>query len=432
MPILTIPLEVAPILKKLPFLSKIHLPDLKAREFLRYLGPGILVTVGFIDPGNWAANIAAGADFGYALLWVVTLSTLMLIVLQHNAAHLGIATGYCLSEACMAFLPKPVANAVLLSAIAAAAATAMAEILGMAIGLKLLLGIPLQIGAIAAACTAFLLLWTNSYSRLEKWIVGFVSLIGFAFLFELTLIQVDWVQTGTAWITPSAPPGSIPIIMSILGAVVMPHNLFLHSEVIQSRQWNLEDEDVIDCQLRYEFFDTLFSMIIGWIINSAMIILAAATFFQHSIPVETLEQTTELLTPLLGQGASNIFALALLFAGIASTTTAGIAGGSIFAGWFGEAYNIRDPHTRWGVALTYLIAVLIIFFIADPLAGLITSQILLSIQLPITVFSQIYLTSSPAVMGKYANRPFTKGVLLLIALIVTILNLWLLYDFLLN
>lgn len=409
-----------------------HIPDIRAREFLRYLGPGILVTVGFIDPGNWAANIAAGADFGYNLLWIVTLSTLMLIILQHNAAHLGIATGYCLSEACVAFLPKWVSNLVLLSAIAAAAATAMAEILGMAIGVKLLLGIPIQIGAVAAACTAFFLLWTNSYRRLEKWIVGFVSLIGFSFLFELTLVNVDWLQASKGWVTPSAPLGSMPIIMSILGAVVMPHNLFLHSEIIQSRQWNLENDAVITRQLRYEFYDTLFSMIIGWTINSAMIILATATFFQHSISVESLEQTKDLLSPLLGEAASNIFALALLFAGIASTTTAGIAGGSIFAGWFGEAYNIRDPHTRWGITITYLAAVIIIFFIADPLAGLITSQILLSIQLPITIFSQIYLTSSPAVMGKYSNKAFTKIVLFIIGVIVTFLNIWLLIDYLIN
>lgn len=408
------------------------MPDIRAREFLRYLGPGILVTVGFIDPGNWAANIAAGADFGYNLLWIVTLSTLMLIILQHNAAHLGIATGYCLSEACVAFLPKWISNLVLLSAIAAAAATAMAEILGMAIGVKLLLGIPIQIGAVAAACTAFFLLWTNSYRRLEKWIVGFVSLIGFSFLFELTLVQVDWLQASKGWVTPSAPLGSMPIIMSILGAVVMPHNLFLHSEIIQSRQWNLESDTVITRQLRYEFYDTLFSMIIGWTINSAMIILATATFFQHSISVESLEQTKDLLSPLLGEAASNIFALALLFAGIASTTTAGIAGGSIFAGWFGEPYNIRDPHTRWGITITYLAAVIIIFFIADPLAGLITSQILLSIQLPITIFSQIYLTSSPAVMGKYSNKAFTKIVLLVIGIIVTFLNIWLLVDYLIT
>jgi len=408
------------------------MPDIRAREFLRYLGPGILVTVGFIDPGNWAANIAAGADFGYNLLWIVTLSTLMLIILQHNAAHLGIATGYCLSEACVAFLPKWVSNLVLLSAIAAAAATAMAEILGMAIGVKLLLGIPIQIGAVAAACTAFFLLWTNSYRRLEKWIVGFVSLIGFSFLFELTLVNVDWLQAGKGWVTPSAPLGSMPIIMSILGAVVMPHNLFLHSEIIQSRQWNLENDAVITRQLRYEFYDTLFSMIIGWTINSAMIILATATFFQHSISVESLEQTKDLLSPLLGEAASNIFALALLFAGIASTTTAGIAGGSIFAGWFGEPYNIRDPHTRWGITITYLTAVIIIFFIADPLAGLITSQILLSIQLPITIFSQIYLTSSPTVMGKYSNKTFTKIVLFIIGIIVTFLNIWLLIDYLIT
>jgi manganese transport protein len=155
-------------------LDKIHAPDLRARELLKYLGPGILVTVGFTDPGNWAANIAAGSDFGYRLLWMVTLSTIMLIVLQHNVAHLGIATGYCLAEAIALYIPKRTASLILISAMGAAVATAMAEILGMAIALQILLGIPIGVGALAAAVTSFIMLWTNSYRRLEKWIAGFV------------------------------------------------------------------------------------------------------------------------------------------------------------------------------------------------------------------------------------------------------------------
>lgn len=409
---------------------KIHRPDIKARELLKYLGPGIFVTVGFIDPGNWAANIAAGSEYGYALLWMVTLSTIMLIILQHNVAHLGIVTGYCLSEAATLFLPAWAARFVLISAMGAAVATAVAEILGMALALNMLLAIPLPIGSAAAALTAGCLLWTNSYSRMEKWIIGFVSLIGFSFLIELSLTSVDWPAAVKGWVTPQVPPGSLPVIMSVLGAVVMPHNLFLHSEIIQSRQWNLAEEEVINRQLKYEFLDTLFSMSIGWAINSAMIILAAATFFKAGIAVETLEQAQDILKPLLGESAAYLFALALLFAGFSSTSTAGMAAGSIFAGLYREPYNIKDVHTRWGVCITYACAVLVIFFITNPLAGLVISQIMLSIQLPFTIFLQVYLTSSPKVMGKHANTPLLRAVLLAIAVIVTALNLWLLVDIL--
>ena len=216
--------------------------------------------------------------------------------------------------------------------------------------------------------------------------------------------------------------------MSVLGAVVMPHNLFLHSEVIQSRNWNLENEAVIKKQLKYEFYDTLLSMVIGWGINSAMIILAASTFFRERIPVSELDQAQALLVPLVGNNAGVIFAAALLLAGISSTITSGIAGASIFAGIFGEAYHHKDLHSRLGVVCSYLPALLLIFLIGDPFQGLILSQMVLSIQLPITIFTQVYLTSSPKVMGKYANSRSTKGILLVLGTVVTLLNFALLVE----
>lgn len=181
----------------------------------------------------------------------------------------------------------------------------------------------------AALCSW--LLRSNSYSKLEKIIIGFVSLIGLSFLAELALVPLDWEVAARGWVTPSLPHGSLLVVMSVLGAVVMPHNLFLHSEVIQSRQWNLQDEAVIQKQLNFEFLDTLLSMTIGWAINSAMILVAAAVFFTNNVRVDDLAQATEMLRPLLGNSAAVLFAVALLFAGISSTTTAGMAGGSIFA-----------------------------------------------------------------------------------------------------
>lgn len=412
------------------YFSVTHAASSRARDFLRYIGPGILITVGFIDPGNWASNMAAGAEYGYQLLWMVTLSTIMLIILQHNAAHLGIVTGLCLSEAASQYLPRWVSRFVLGSAVAASVATALAEILGGAIALSILFGLPLKIGAVLTAIFCGFLLWSNSYKKLEKIIIGFVSLIGLSFLAELCFIQTDWPAAAAGWVIPSLPEGSVLVVMSVLGAVVMPHNLFLHSEVIQSRQWNLEDEKVMQKQLKYEFMDTLFSMILGWAINSAMILVAVAVFYVKDIPVDDLQQAVDMLYPLLGSYAAVIFAVALLFSGIASTTTAGMAGGSIYAGIFGEAYNIKDYHSWHGVLLTYGAALLILFFVQDPFQGLVYSQMALSVQLPWTIGLQIYLTSSVRVMGKYANNLRQKIVLAVIALVVIGLNLLLLHSML--
>lgn len=416
--------------KWLDYLKEHHPINRNARDFLRYIGPGILVTVGFIDPGNWAANMAAGADYGYTLLWMVTLSTIMLIVLQHNVAHLGIATGLCLSEAATVHVHPWISRTILLSAVAAAVATGLAEILGGAIALAMLFHIPLKWGAVFTAVLCGWFLWSNSYHKLEKVIIGFVSLIGLSFLFELSLIQIDWRQAAVGWVTPIVPLGAMPIVMSVLGAVVMPHNLFLHSEVIQSRQWNIEDEAVIRKQLKYEFWDTLLSMGLGWAINSAMILIAAAVFFTNQVQVSELQQAQELLEPLIGNSAAIVFAIALLFSGIASTTTAGMAGGSIFAGLFKEPFDIKDRHSWLGVVITYGFALLIILFIDNPFQGLIYSQMALSIQLPWTIFLQIYLTSSTKVMGQYANTTMQKLALGVIGIIVSVLNVMLLIDML--
>ena len=408
--------------------GKKHSASERAREFLRYLGPGLLITVGFIDPGNWASNLAAGADFGYLLLWIVTLSTIMLILLQHNAAHLGIVTGLCLSEVATYFLPKWLSRPVLFTAMIASVATALAEILGGAIALNILFNIPLTIASVITAVFCAVLLKTNSYHKMEKIIIAFVSIIGLSFLIELNMVPVQWDKAFFAWAVPSFPEGSIIIIMSVLGAVVMPHNLFLHSEIIQSRQWNLKDEKIIKKQLNFEFLDTLFSMVIGWAINSSMIIIAASVFFTNNVEVTDLSQATDLLRPLLGDGAAIIFAVALLFSGISSTATCGIAGGSIFSGIFGEDYNIKDYHSWHGVLITYGVALLCIFFIADPFQGLIYSQMFLSVQLPITIALLVYLTSSKKVMGKFANTFKMKCILIFVGIVVAILNIILLYQ----
>lgn len=407
---------------------KDHQRYLGGLDFFKYIGPGLLVTVGFIDPGNWASNFAAGADFGYSLLWVITLSTIMLIVLQHNVAHLGIVTGLCLSEAATKYTPKWVSRPILGTAVLASISTSLAEILGGAIALEMLFDIPIIWGSLLTAFFVTIMLFTNSYKRIERSIIAFVSVIGLSFLYELFLVDIDWPLAARSWVTPSIPEGSLLVIMSVLGAVVMPHNLFLHSEVVQSREYNKKDEASIRKLLKYEFYDTMFSMGVGWAINSAMILLAAATFFANHIGVEELQQAKSLLEPLLGNQAATIFALALLMAGISSTVTSGMAAGSIFAGMFGESYHVKDVHSRVGILLSLGIALVVILFIENPFQGLIFSQMILSIQLPFTIFLQVGLTSSKRVMGQYANSRWSSFVLYTMAVIVSVLNLALLFS----
>ena len=375
---------------------KDHPRYLGGLDFFKYIGPGLLVTVGFIDPGNWASNFAAGADFGYSLLWVITLSTIMLIVLQHNVAHLGIVTGLCLSEAATKYTPKWVSRPVLGTAVLASISTSLAEILGGAIALEMLFHIPIIWGALLTTAFVVIMLFTNSYKRIERAIIAFVSVIGLSFLYEMFLVEIDWPLAVRSWVVPSIPQGSLLVIMSVLGAVVMPHNLFLHSEVVQSREYNKQDDASIRKLLKYEFYDTLFSMGVGWAINSAMILLA--------------------------------FALALLMAGISSTVTSGMAAGSIFAGMFGESYHVKDIHSRVGILLSLGVALVVILFIDNPFQGLILSQMVLSIQLPFTIFLQVWLTSSRRVMGPYANSRWSTWVLYAMAVVVSVLNLALLFS----
>ena len=401
---------------------------LASLELFRYIGPSFFVTVGFIDPGNWVTNVAAGSQFGYSLLWVVTLSTLILIVVQHNAAHLGIVTGLCLAEAASKFFGPALRLVMLGSAMIACVSTALAELLGAAIGLKMLSGLPLPLGALLAACFALWMLLSKNYQRLEHWIVGFVSLIGLAFLFELWGAGVAWGETARGWLTPVFPPRALPVIMAVLGAVVMPHNIFLHSEVIQSRQWNTQGDGVIQQQLRYEFLDTLVGMSVGWAINSAMIIMAAAVFFRGGIVVSDLGQVTATLEPIFGRLSAVVFALGLIFAGLSSSVTAAMAGGSVLAGVFQEPFDINDPHSRAGLTITLLGAWLVIVLLADPFTGILWSQIVLSLQLPLTIVPLILLTSSKKVMGDYANSRWGGLVLWLCGLVVIGLNLALLAD----
>jgi len=400
---------------------------LRHARFLQYIGPGFIVTVGFIDPGNFATNAQGGAEFGYSLLWVITLSTLMLILLQHMAAHVGIQTGQCMPEAIATHF-RPAARAIYgATAMAACVATALAEVLGAAIGLQILFHIPLIIGALIAAGFVVAMIWGQQYHRLEHLIIGFVSIIGFCYLAELVIVKPDWGATAYAAVVPSLNSKSILVAMAMLGAVVMPHNIYLHSEVIQSRDWSAKDEAERSRLMRYEFLDTLLAMGAGWLINGAMVVVAAAVFFPHVIP-GSLGDMARTLEPLAGPLAALLFGIALLCSGLSSSLTAGMAGGTIFTGYLLKPTDLTNKWFRLGVALTLIPAVIIVSLGFDPLKALIISQAALSMQLPFTIIPLFLLTRSEKVMGRFRNTWRENALIVITGVIVIGLNMLLLYQ----
>lgn len=398
-------------------------------ELLKYLGPGFLVTVGFIDPGNWATNIAAGSSFNYSLLWVITLSTLMLIFLQHMSAHLGIVTGTCLSESCRQWFPTWTNYIFGGSIMIACVATALAEFLGASIGLTILFRFPLSLSALISGGIILMLVTIQKYEQTEHLIISFVSIIGFCYIIELFLVKPEWGEAIQASVIPKIDSSSIFIAMGMLGAVVMPHNLYLHSEVIQKRNWYAATNERKRQLLRYEFLDTLLAMCVGWMINCAMVIVAAAVFFRHGVEVNDVMQAAETLKPLAGRLAEILFAIALICAGFSSSITACLAGGTVFTGFLGKEISPTNSWFRLGVLITTIPAIILIIILTDAYKALIWSQVILSLQLPFTIIPLILLTRSRKVMGKYANGRFENILLYLCGGIIIFLNILLLLSF---
>lgn len=400
------------------------------KQVLGYIGPGFFVTVGFIDPGNWATNVAAGSYFGYKLLWVVVLATAILILWQHMSAHLGIVVGKCLAEAVRENM-RPWTSAIYgVTAMAAICATALAEILGAAIGFYILFRIPIAIGAALATILSATLIRLQRYSSLEKVIVGFVSIIGLCYLIELYIVRPDWSAVAYHMVVPELNSRSVLIAIGVLGAVVMPHNMYLHSEVIQNRQWKGKSESETRRLLRFEFADTLLAMLVGLAINAAMVIVAAAVFHREGEHINDLVQASRTLRPLAGNLASLIFGAGLLFAGIASSMTAALAGGTTFTGFLGKETRLESSWFSLGAILTLAPAFLLILVISDSFKALIISQVCLSIQLPLTMLPLFLLTNNRRLMGIYANRWLENSLMVISGLIILILNALLVYALL--
>lgn len=345
------------------------------------------------------------------------------------SAHLGIVKRKCLAEAIHDNFNSFWKSVFGYTAMAACIATALAEILGAGLGLNLLFRIPLKIAVVGSAMAILTLLWYQKYGSLEKLIVGFVSIIGFCYFLELYMVKPDWNQVAIHSIVPKLNSESIIIAMGVLGAVVMPHNMYLHSEVIQNRDWTASDEKETKKLLRFEFLDTLTAMLIGMAINAAMVIVAAAVFHKNGIKVNDLTQASATLRPLVNQWAEIIFGVALLCAGLSSSVTAAIAGGTTFCGYLGKETDLAKNWFKFGALLTIIPATIIIMYIGDVFKALIVSQVCLSIQLPFTMLPLYLLTSSKQVMGKYRNGWFENSTMIITGIIIILLNFLLIYKF---
>jgi manganese transport protein len=409
------------------------------RRLFAFAGPGYLVSVGYMDPGNWATDIAGGSKFGYTLLSVILLSNLMAILLQALSARLGIVTDRDLAQACRASY-SPAVNFVLwLACEAAIIACDLAEVIGTAIALNLLFGIPLIGGALIAALDAFLLLllMNRGFRFLEAFVIALVGVIAVCFTIQITAAAppVADVLRGFA---PSTEiftnPEMLYIAIGIIGATVMPHNLYLHSSIVQTRAYERNEEGRRDA-IRWATTDSTIALMLALFINAAILVLAAATFHKsgHS-DVAEIGQAFELLSPLLGLGiASTLFAIALLASGINSTVTATLAGQIVMEGFL----DLRLPSwarrllTR-GIAILPVIAVTAFYGERGTAQLLVFSQVVLSMQLPFAVIPLVRFVSDPAKMGKFAIPRSVAAIAWIVAGAIVILNLKLLVDVILG
>ncbi|MBX7183028.1 MAG: Nramp family divalent metal transporter, partial [Bacteroidia bacterium] len=397
------------------------------KRLLSFLGPAYLVSVGYMDPGNWATDIAGGSGFGYTLLWVLLMSNLMALVLQSLAARLGIVSGLDLAQASRMSYPKPVNFFLWLLAEIAIAATDLAEVIGMAIGLKLLFGIPLLYGVLITLFDTFLLLFLQRFGmrKMEAFIIGLVAIIGLSFLVEMLLAQPNPFEMAHGLI-PSIPnETALYIAIGIIGATVMPHNLYLHSALVQTRKFEKSKTGIWEA-IRFNFIDSLIALNLAFFVNAAILILAASTFFKAGMTsISDIEDAHTLLQPLLGsKWAPILFATALLCAGQSSTLTGTLSGQIVMEGYL----NLRiQPWLRRLVTRMVAIvpAVLTIWLVGEDSVGklLVFSQVLLSLQLGFAIIPLIHFTSSKVKMGDFAISKSLALLSWIIALVIVGLNI---------
>ena len=405
------------------------------RKALAFAGPGYLVAVGYMDPGNWATDLAGGSQFGYALLSVILISNLTAILLQGLASKLGIVTGRDLAQACRDHFSRPTTLFLWVVCELAIAACDLAEVIGSAIGLNLLFGIPLTWGIVITALDVLLVLFLQhqGFRLLEALVVALIATIAGCFLFEIIISQPELGRVAKGFVpAPSilSHPDRLYIAIGILGATVMPHNLYLHSSVVQTRRYDLTPAGK-RVAVKYAFLDSTIALSFALFINAAILIVAAATFYSNGrTDVAEIQDAYKLLTPLLGvSGASAVFALALLASGQNSTITGTLAGQIVMEGFL----NIRiRPWLRR--LITRLIAIVpaaltAIFFGESGTAKLlILSQVILSLQLSFAVFPLVQFTSDRAKMGEFVNSRWLKALAYSVAVAIACFNGWLLVQ----
>ena len=406
----------------------------KWRKMLAFAGPGYLVAVGYMDPGNWATDLAGGSRFGYTLLSVILISNLMAVLLQGLACKLGIVTGRDLAQACRDHYSKPVVWALWVMCEIAIAACDLAEVIGSAIALNLLFGIPLPTGVAITALDVLLLLYLQNKGVrvLEALVITLVATVGVCFAFELVLARPDMAGVAKGFIPVLdiiTDREKLYIAIGILGATVMPHNLYLHSSIVQTRRYEENPEGRREA-VRYAFVDSTIALSFALFINAAILIVAAASFHTTgNSAVAEIQDAYKLLTPLLGAGASTVFALALLASGQNSTLTGTLAGQIVMEGFL----NIRiRPWLRR--LITRLIAIIpaVIVAIIGGESGtaklLILSQVILSLQLSFAVFPLVMFTSDKMKMGEFVNPLWIKVLAYLVATVIAALNVWLIFQ----
>jgi manganese transport protein len=396
----------------------------KLRQIAKFLGPAFVVSVAYIDPGNFATNISGGSKFGYTLIWVILFSNLMAIFLQTMSAKLGIATGYNLPEMCGKVFPRSANWVFWVVAEIGAIATNLAEFLGGTIGLYLLFNIPMVYSGLITGALTFLICYLEKYGQkaVEIVITVLVAVICIAYTLELFLAKPDWTQVGLHTLIPSLPNSdAVLIAVGMLGATVMPHVIYLHSQLVQHRCTDFSDEWKLK-HLRMEKIDITIAMNIAFIVNAAMVIVSAAIFNGNGIEVDTMEQAHASLQPLLGSLSSGAFGIALLASGLSSSVVGTMAGQTIMKGFV----NLSIPENVTKL-ITMAPALVIIAIGVNPMTVLLLSQVVLSFILPFPIIQMLVIAKREDLMGTLVNKGFVKILGILIAGIIIALNMILLY-----
>jgi manganese transport protein len=389
-----------------------------------FLGPAFIVSVAYIDPGNFATNISGGSIFNYNLVWVILWSNLMAIFCQTMSAKLGIATGHNLPEMCARIFTRKTNWFFWVMAELAAIMTDLAEFLGGTLGLYLLFQIPMVYAGLITGMITFLIVYLEKYGqRVVEWVIGFlVAVISVSYIIELFLAKPDWAQAGLHALIPSLPNGqAVMIAVGMLGATVMPHVIYLHSQLVQCRNGDHTFKEK-QRHLRMEKWDIAIAMNIAFIVNAAMVIVSAAVFHCHGMVVDTIEQAHRSLEPLVGSLSSGAFGIALLASGFSSSAVGTMAGQTIMKGFV----NLQIPVNLRRI-ITMAPAMMIIATGINPMKALILSQVTLSFALPLAIIPMILITNRRDFMGPFVNKPLTRFMGWLITGTIITMNAVLMY-----